>query len=106
MRHRAFPGHGPEVEQRYLRASQWLLATIYQSERAREWCKSNGVRIQKASAEGINSAGAFLGDGTSTFGGMFGVSQIVLDGNHAKAKVTAAGTHNTFLTLDSTDLGN
>jgi HK97 family phage major capsid protein len=30
----------------------------------------------------------------------------VLDGNHAKAKVTAAANHNTFLTLDSTDLGN
>ncbi len=216
MRRRAFPGHGPEVEQRYLRASQWLLATIYQSDRAREWCRANGVRIQKASAEGINPAGGFLvpldlaraildlrevysafrrrarivpmasdntvvprrpggtgaffmaegaaatgtsatvdglslsakkigslilvsneleedsldgivdfvanevayafgakeddcafnGDGTSTYGGMFGISQIVLDGNHAKAKVTAATSHNTFLTLDSIDLGN
>jgi HK97 family phage major capsid protein len=33
---------------------------------------------------------AFNGDGTSTYGGMKGVTQLALDGNHAKAKVTAA----------------
>lgn len=49
---------------------------------------------------------AFNGDGTSTYGGMSGIGKIVLDGNHAKAKVTAANTHNTFLTLDATDLSN
>lgn len=47
---------------------------------------------------------AFNGDGTSTYGTMRGIGQIVLDGFHAKAKVTAA--HNTYLTLDSTDLAN
>lgn len=47
---------------------------------------------------------AFNGDGTSTYGKMRGVLTIPLDGNHAQAKVTAA--HNTFLTLDSTDLGS
>ena len=49
---------------------------------------------------------AFNGDGTSTYGGMRGITQIVLDGGHSKAKVTAASGHNTFLTLDATDLGN
>ena len=49
---------------------------------------------------------AFNGDGTSTYGGMRGILQIVLDGNHAAAKVTAASGHNTFLTLDATDIGN
>jgi HK97 family phage major capsid protein len=37
---------------------------------------------------------------------MYGIGAIVLDGNHSKAKVTAATNHNTFLTLDSTDLAN
>ena len=48
---------------------------------------------------------AFNGDGTSTYGGMRGIGQIVLDGGHAAAKVTAATGHNTYLLLDSTDLG-
>ena len=38
------------------------------------------------------------------YGGMRGVAQNVIDGNHGKAKVTAASGHNTFLTLDATDL--
>lgn len=49
---------------------------------------------------------AFNGDGTSTYGKMRGLGKIVLDGAHGKAKVTAASGHNTFLTLDSTDLAN
>jgi HK97 family phage major capsid protein len=49
---------------------------------------------------------AFNGDGTSTYGGMKGVTQLAVDGNHAKAKVTAATGHNTFALLDGTDLGN
>jgi HK97 family phage major capsid protein len=49
---------------------------------------------------------AFNGDGTSTYGAMRGIATIVLDGAHTKAKVTAAAGHNTFLTLDGTDLGN
>ena len=49
---------------------------------------------------------AFNGDGTSTYGGMRGISTIVLDGNHSVAKVTAAAGDNTFLTLTSTDLSS
>lgn len=60
MRRRAFPGHGQEIEDKYERAGNWLLATIYRNEKARDWCDLNGVRIQKASAEGIDSAGGFL----------------------------------------------
>ena len=48
----------------------------------------------------------FNGDGTSGFGGMRGIMQIVLDGAHNAAKATAAAGHNTFGTLDGTDLGN
>lgn len=48
----------------------------------------------------------FNGDGTSTYQGIRGLTKIVLDGSHAAAKVTAASGHNTFLTLDATDLAN
>lgn len=49
---------------------------------------------------------AFNGDGTSAYGGMRGINKIVLDGNHGIAKVAAQSGHNTFLTLDPTDLGS
>jgi HK97 family phage major capsid protein len=214
-RRRAFPGYGPEVEARYQRAGQWLLATIFQSDKAAIWCKANGIAITKAAGEGIASSGGFLvpvelsraildlrdvygafrrrarivpmasdnmhvpmrpggtvayftgentaatetsafvdkiqltakkagalvrlsseleedsltdivdyvaneiayafgvkeddcafnGDGTSTYGGISGIATLVLDGNHGQAKVTAASGHNTFLTIDTTDLG-
>lgn len=216
MRHRAFPGRGPEIEARYQRAGQWLLAAIYHNDKAAVWCKANGVALVKAAGETVGSSGGFLvpsdlataildirdsygafrrrarlvpmasdntsvprhtaglapsfagegaastattvspdqvsltakklsvlvqisseleddaavevvdfianeigiafalqeddcafnGDGTSTYGRMRGIGSIVLDGNHAKAKVTAASAHNTFLTLDSTDLAS
>jgi HK97 family phage major capsid protein len=218
MRHRAFPGRGPEIEARYQRAGQWLLATIYQSEKAATWCKTNDVHITKAAGGGIDSNGGFLvptelsnaildirdsygafrrrariipmasdntnvprrtggantffvggnntaginvetnaaldqigltakkiaslirisseieedaiadivdfvaneigfafaaqeddcafnATGTSVYGKMRGISSIVLDGQHAKAKVAAASGHSTFLTLDANDLG-
>lgn len=215
MRHRAFPGRGPEVEARYQRAAQWLLATIYRSDKASDWCSSNGVVLQKATGEGLASTGAYLvptelsnaildirdsfgafrrrarivpmisdtatvprhtggaavfmvgggntqigetnvspdavnltarkigslirisseleedaatdivdflaneiafafaateddcafnADGTSAYGHMRGIGPIVLDGQHNKAKVTAASGHNTYQLLDSTDL--
>lgn len=219
MRHRAFPGRGPDVDARYQRAGQWLLATIYQNEKAAVWCKSNDVHIIKAAGGGIDSNGGFLvptelsnaildirdgygafrrrariipmasdnttvprrtgganaffvggnngngvnletganvdqigltakkiaslirlsseieedaisdvvdfvaneigfafaaqeddcafnGDGTSTYGRMRGIGSIVLDSSHAKAKVSAATGHNTFLTIDASDLAN
>jgi HK97 family phage major capsid protein len=57
---RAFPGYGPDVDAKYQRSAQWLLATIYGQEKAREWCKANGVAIAKATGEGIGSAGGFI----------------------------------------------
>lgn len=49
---------------------------------------------------------AFNGDGTSAYGRMRGIGTIVLDGNHAKAKVTAQSGHNTYALLDATDLAS
>lgn len=53
---------------------------------------------------------AFNGTGASTYGKMLGVGPLALDGNHNRAKVTAAAGHNTFGTagsaIDSTDIGN
>lgn len=48
----------------------------------------------------------FTGDGTSTYGGMNGLVNIIIDGNHNAGKVAAASTHKTWATLDVTDLAN
>jgi len=49
---------------------------------------------------------AFNGDGTSTYGGISGITTLLLDGNHAAGKVTAASGHDTFAEIDGADLAN
>lgn len=46
----------------------------------------------------------FNGDGTSTYGGMRGLTVLAVDGSHNASKYTAATNHNTFATLDATDI--
>lgn len=46
----------------------------------------------------------FNGDGTSTYGGMRGLTYLAVDGNHNAGKYTAASGHNTFALLDATDI--
>ncbi len=46
----------------------------------------------------------FIGDGTSTYGGMLGALVKALDGSHDKAKVAAASGHDTLAEIDSDDL--
>jgi HK97 family phage major capsid protein len=46
----------------------------------------------------------FNGDGTGTYGGIRGLTVLAIDGSHNAGKYTAASGHNTFATLDNTDL--
>lgn len=46
----------------------------------------------------------FLGDGTSTYGGIVGVFTKANDGNHAKAVVSAASGHDKLTEIDADDL--
>ena len=46
----------------------------------------------------------FNGDGTSSFGGMRGLTVLAIDGNHNASKFTAATGHNTFALLTLVDL--
>jgi HK97 family phage major capsid protein len=57
---KAFPGSGPEIEARYERSGRWLLATVFDSKGARDWCDRKGVAVRKATSEGIGSAGGFI----------------------------------------------
>jgi HK97 family phage major capsid protein len=47
----------------------------------------------------------FNGDGTSTYGGIRGVTQILIDGSHNAGKATCASGHPTFDKVDATDIG-
>lgn len=60
MRHRAFPGHGPDVDAKYERAGMWLLATIYENGMARSWCTKNNIPIRKAQGETVDQYGGYL----------------------------------------------
>lgn len=46
----------------------------------------------------------FLGDGTSTYGGMKGIKTLLEDGSHNGGKVDAASAHDTFAEIDAADL--
>lgn len=48
---------------------------------------------------------AFNGDGTSTYGGIAGISTALLSGQRNAGKITAASGHNSYGTLDATDVG-
>jgi HK97 family phage major capsid protein len=55
---KAFKGGG--AEDAAYRSGQFLMATMLGNNKAAEWCRENGVIIQRAQSEGINSAGGFL----------------------------------------------
>lgn len=44
------------------------------------------------------------GDGTSTYGGMFGIRVKIIDGNHTASAINAATGHDTFAEIDADDL--
>jgi len=59
-------------------------------------------RAANAIANKEDSCG-FLGDGTSTYGGIYGVTTKIADGNHTAGVVTAATGNTAFSTLDMAD---
>lgn len=57
---RLFAFRGADAQKNAYRAGKWLLATVYGSEAAAQWCRENGIRIERAASEGVNTAGGFL----------------------------------------------
>lgn len=56
---RAFKGE--KAEENAYRAGMWAMATLWNNEKAKEWCKNNGVpMIYNAALEGDNTKGGFL----------------------------------------------
>lgn len=55
---RAFKGENAE-EDAYL-SGMYLRAALMRDSKAAEWCRDNGVVIQKAQSESVNTAGGFL----------------------------------------------
>jgi HK97 family phage major capsid protein len=48
----------------------------------------------------------FVGDGGSSFGGVRGLTKLIVDGGHNASKVTAASGHDLYSEIDATDLAN
>jgi HK97 family phage major capsid protein len=46
----------------------------------------------------------FLGDGTSTYGGITGISKLLIDGNHTAGAITAATGVDTYAEITITDI--
>jgi HK97 family phage major capsid protein len=46
----------------------------------------------------------FIGDGTSTYGGIRGITNLLVDANHTAGKAAAAATHSSLDKIDATDL--
>ena len=51
---------GEDAEARAYRAGQFFLASLFGNEKAATWCRENGLLVQRAASEGINSAGGVL----------------------------------------------
>ena len=46
----------------------------------------------------------FIGDGSSAYGGIRGICNLLVDSNHTASKAAAAGTHSSLDKIDTTDL--
>lgn len=51
---------GERAQERAHRFGQFALATLWGNEKAYKWCQENGIGLQRAQSEGVNSAGGFL----------------------------------------------
>lgn len=51
---------GQNAEERAYRFGQFALAALWGSEKAATWCRENGIMLQRAQSEGVNSAGGVL----------------------------------------------
>jgi HK97 family phage major capsid protein len=51
---------GPDAQERAYRFGQFALASLWGSEKAAAWCRENGITLQRAQSEGVNSAGGVL----------------------------------------------
>ena len=82
----------------YIRASSELVEDADSS--LGQWF---ATEVANAFAKKEDEAG-FAGDGTSAHGGISGFAKLFIDGNHTAGRVLGASGHNTFLTLDMTDI--
>lgn len=57
---REIDGHVVRAVDQAFVVGMWFKATIFNNAEAQEWCKSRGVSITKAQAEGVDGAGGYL----------------------------------------------
>lgn len=57
---REIDGQTVRAEDQAYAAGQWFFATFFNRSDSAEWCKNNGIMIQRAQGEGVDQAGGFL----------------------------------------------
>ena len=50
---------GVNAHEAAFKAGQFLLATMFGNSKAATWCRDNGLAVERASSEGVNSAGGY-----------------------------------------------
>ncbi len=51
---------GEKAAERAYRSGHFFLSTIMGNEKSTQWCRENGMLVQRALSEGVNSAGGYL----------------------------------------------
>jgi HK97 family phage major capsid protein len=51
---------GEKAQERAFRMGKFFSASLFGNEKAGQWCRENGLMVQKDASEGVNSAGGFL----------------------------------------------
>jgi len=51
---------GKDAEDKAYRAGQWAMASLFDSEKAKTYCRDNGIQIQNAAGGDVNTKGGFL----------------------------------------------
>lgn len=55
-----FDGRTVRAKDQAFAAGQWYLATLFAKGSAIDWCKQNGIAVEKAQGEGVDSSGGYL----------------------------------------------
>jgi len=98
----------PGTDQVTLNARKWGTLVKISSEISEDAIIgiADWVAREIASAFAAKEDTSFIdGDGTSTYGGVYGWRTKIIDGNHSVGAVDAATNHDTFPEIDADDLG-
>ena len=97
------------VDQVTLTAKKPAIMQLVNTELSEDAFVSIADTVAREMAIGLATAedeAGFNGDGTSTYGGIYGVRPKIIDGTHTASAIDAASGNDTFAEITNTDLAN